>query len=54
MNRVIVIKAGDIFLYPKTVMVRVGQTVKFIVTNTGKPSHEFVLGTGRFRFRLWH
>lgn len=43
-DRVIPVKAGDIFFDPKSVTVRAGETVKFVVTNTGKLVHEFVLG----------
>lgn len=43
-DRVIIIKAGDIYFEPKMITVRAGQTVKFIVTNTGKLPHEFILG----------
>lgn len=43
-TRVIAIKAGDMFFDPKAITVRVGDTVKFVVTNVGKVRHEFVLG----------
>ncbi|MHB8405447.1 MAG: cupredoxin domain-containing protein [Gammaproteobacteria bacterium] len=43
-NRVVDIKAEDIFFDPKAVTVKAGETVKFVVTNTGKFPHEFVLG----------
>lgn len=43
-TRVITIKAGDMFFDPKTIAVQVGETVKFVVTNEGKVTHEFSLG----------
>ncbi|HVA54807.1 MAG TPA: cupredoxin family protein [Gammaproteobacteria bacterium] len=43
-NRVIAVKADDIFFNPKSITVKAGETVKFIVTNTGQLPHEFVLG----------
>jgi len=43
-TRVIAIKAGDMFFDPKVITVRVGGTVKFVVTNVGKVRHELVLG----------
>ena len=43
-TRVIAIKAGDMFFDPKVITVRVGDTVKFVVTNVGKVRHELALG----------
>ena len=43
-NRVIDIKAEDITYEPNAITVKMGEIVKFVVTNTGKLPHEFVLG----------
>lgn len=45
-TRVIKIRALDNHFDPKSVTVIRGTTVKFIVTDVGKLSHEFVLGDG--------
>lgn len=41
---VIHINADDIKFVPKAVTVKVGQTVRFVVTNHGVLPHEFVIG----------
>ena len=43
-DRVIAISAEDIKFSPATITVRAGETVKFVVTNQGKLTHEFVIG----------
>lgn len=43
-KRVITIRADDMFMDPRMITVKAGETVKFVVTNTGKLPHEFVLG----------
>lgn len=43
-TQIVAVKAGEMFFDPKAITVRVGDTVKFVVTNVGKVAHEFVLG----------
>jgi len=44
-NRVVEVRMADNMRYtPATVSVRRGETVKFVVKNTGRLEHEFVLG----------
>ncbi len=43
-GRTIKMSATDIRFTPKTVTVKVGETIKFQVTNSGKLDHEFLLG----------
>ncbi len=43
-DRVIFINADDIKFDPKAITVRVGETVKFVITNHGVMPHEFVIG----------
>jgi uncharacterized cupredoxin-like copper-binding protein len=47
--RVIYIKALDIRFEPKNVTVHRGETVKFVVTNDGKLTHEFVIGDAKLQ-----
>lgn len=42
-DRTIAISAEDIKFSPTVIRVRVGETVKFVVTNHGKLPHEFVI-----------
>jgi uncharacterized cupredoxin-like copper-binding protein len=35
----------DVYYEPKTIMVRPGETIRFVVKNTGGLLHEFNLGT---------
>lgn len=42
-DRVIDVSAEDIKFAPTAITVHVGETVKFVVTNRGKLSHEFVI-----------
>ncbi|HQU16193.1 MAG: hypothetical protein B7Z66_09320 [Chromatiales bacterium 21-64-14] len=44
-DRVIRITAMDFKFVPKTITVKAGQTIKFVVVNKGMVKHEFVLGT---------
>ncbi len=45
-NRTVVVTMTDAMRYtPSTVQVRKGETLEFIVRNTGKVKHEMVLGT---------
>ncbi|QSP95739.1 cupredoxin family protein [Marinobacter salinisoli] len=45
-DRVIEVSAGDDMAFdPGALNIRGGQTVKFVVTNTGQIPHEFVIGT---------
>jgi len=47
-NRVIEVQAADNMRYtPAAITVRRGETIEFVVKNTGKLSHEFVLGDAR-------
>ena len=47
-NRVIKVEAADNMRYtPASITVRRGETVEFVVKNTGKLRHEFVLGDAR-------
>ena len=44
-DRTIAIKATDGMRFvPRTITVRTGETVAFVVTNTGRLPHEFVIG----------
>ena len=44
-DRTITIIATDLKFTPAGVTVRAGETVKFVISNQGKLSHEFVIGT---------
>ena len=47
-NRVIEVQAADNMRYtPAAIKVRRGETVEFVVKNTGKLAHEFVLGDAK-------
>lgn len=44
-TRTVIVEAADSMRYqPEVIAVKRGETVKFILKNTGKLSHEFVLG----------
>ena len=43
-DRIIAITAEDIKFEPTAITARTGETVKFVVTNHGKLTHEFVIG----------
>ncbi len=44
-DRVIQVKMGEMFFDPGTVEVTEGETIRFVVTNTGEFVHEFNIGT---------
>lgn len=44
-TRTIQVKLGDNFYEPKTVQVKAGETVRFVLKNTGELLHEFNIGT---------
>lgn len=44
-TRTIEIKLGDMFFEPERISVRPGETVRFVVSNTGEVLHEFNIGT---------
>ena len=44
-TRSINVKLADSFYEPKTLQVKAGETVRFVLTNTGELLHEFNLGT---------
>jgi len=44
-TRTIEIKLGDMFFEPERISVRPGETVRFVISNTGKVLHEFNIGT---------
>jgi uncharacterized cupredoxin-like copper-binding protein len=43
-DRVVEVTAMDIAFEPKSVSVRPGETIRFVVTNQGAADHEFVIG----------
>jgi uncharacterized cupredoxin-like copper-binding protein len=43
-DRTIEIRMGDIFLEPKTIDIKAGETVRFVLKNEGSLLHEFNLG----------
>lgn len=44
-TRTVEVKLGDMFFEPERISVRLGETVRFVVSNTGKVLHEFNIGT---------
>jgi uncharacterized cupredoxin-like copper-binding protein len=44
-TRTVEVKLGDIFYEPKTVRVEQGETVRFVLKNSGELLHEFNIGT---------
>ena len=44
-TRTVQVKLGDIFYEPKTVRVEQGETVRFVLKNSGELLHEFNIGT---------
>lgn len=44
-TRTIQVKLGDNFYEPKTIQVKAGETVRFVLKNTGELLHEFNIGT---------
>src|SRR3546814_17561709 len=43
-TRTIQVKLGDHFYEPKTIKVKAGETVRFVLTNAGEHLHEFNVG----------
>jgi len=44
-GRTVEIKAGDTFFEPESIRVKPGETIRFVVKNSGKLVHEFNIGT---------
>lgn len=44
-SRTIEVTAGDNFYEPEKVEVKAGETIRFVITNTGQVVHDFTLGT---------
>lgn len=44
-DRTIQVTAGDLWFKPDDLSIEPGETVKFVVKNTGKLAHEFVIGS---------
>lgn len=44
-TRTVAIKLGDNFFEPETLPVKAGETIRFVLTNTGTLLHEFNIGT---------
>lgn len=44
LDRTIEFNAGDMWFDPQALRIAPGNTVKFVVTNTGRVKHEFVIG----------
>lgn len=44
-DRTISVTAGDIWFKPDNLAIAPGETVKFVIKNTGNLKHEFVVGT---------
>ena len=47
-TRSINIAAGEMYFKPEQVTAKVGDTIKFVVTNEGRKDHEFVIGDETF------
>ena len=45
-ERVIEVTAVDVDFEPKSIIVKAGETIRFVVTNQGSIDHEFVVGDG--------
>jgi uncharacterized cupredoxin-like copper-binding protein len=43
-DRIIEIDAGDVYFNLKSVEVAAGETIRFVITNSGKIDHDFTLG----------
>ena len=43
-DRTIKVQAGDLWFKPDDLSIAPGETVKFVIENTGKLKHEFVIG----------
>ena len=44
-TRTIEVTAGDNFYEPEKIEVKAGETIRFVITNTGEVVHDFTLGT---------
>ena len=44
-TRTLAVKLADNFYEPKTIQVRAGETIRFVLTNAGELLHEFNIGT---------
>ena len=44
-SRTVEVTAGDNFYEPEKIEVKAGETVRFVITNTGAVVHDFTLGT---------
>jgi len=44
-SRTIEVTAGDNFYEPEKIEVKAGETIRFVITNTGEVVHDFTLGT---------
>src|SRR3546814_17874317 len=44
-TRTVHVELGDIFYEPKTIQVQAGETVRFVLKNTGQLLHDFTIGT---------
>lgn len=47
-TRTVAIKAGDMRYSLKGIDVKTGETIRFVITNTGPSNHEFVIGNRAF------
>lgn len=43
-DRTIEFNAGDMWFDPESLQIKPGETIKFVITNTGNLEHEFVIG----------
>lgn len=43
-DRTIEFNAGDMWFDPESLQIKPGETIRFVVTNTGNLEHEFVIG----------
>src|SRR3546814_17350798 len=48
-TRTVQVKLGDMFYEPKSIQVKPGETIRFVLTNTGELLHEFNIGTAAMR-----
>lgn len=44
-TRTVEVKLGDMFYEPKTIQVKAGETIRFVLRNEGQLLHEFNIGT---------
>src|SRR3546814_8898412 len=48
-TRTVQVELGDIFYEPKTIQVQAGETVRFVLKNTGQLLHDFTIGTAEMQ-----